>query len=1094
MRRHEVRWLLIHLGFLVIFLTAHAQQQAVPANTPLSPQPVPAVHEPSVPSSDASDYSKEAFVIESLFSSVSFENDGTGRRENSVRVRVQSEAGVRGWGQLRFGYNASNESLEISSVHVLKPDGSAVTAGPDAIQDLAPLVQQIAPVYTDYHEKHVTVPSLRPGDTLEFKTVTVVNKPFAPGQFWMQYDFNHTSIVLDERLQVSIPSTRSVKLKTKTGMDPTTSEEGGHRIYRWTSSHRVREDETDKAGKDKTKKKKKPEELPAVQLTTFGSWEEVGQWYAGLEKDRRAPSREIRTQADALTKGLGSDLEKAEALYDYVAKNFRYVSLSLGLARYQPTAATDVLHNQYGDCKDKNALLASLLEAEHLHASSVLINSIRKLDPDVPSPSQFNHVITLLPLGNDKIWMDTTTEVAPFRLISANLRKKKALVIPPDSSPHLEETPNEPGIQDTDSTQIAGKVSDDGKLEAKVDWTMRGDLELSMRMLFRRIPSAQWQKSVEALNKDIGGEISSLKVTDPSNTHEPFSISYEVSKANFLDWQKKKVEFKLPLSVFRPLAIGADVGEDDETPKDESTDENFKLGPPSHRTYSLRLEFASRYAPRTPVAITLDRDYANYQSTYKLENSTLTAQRELTIRISELAPSRADDYRAFRNGVLADAAQPLSIESTTATTKVAPSGMSTGELVKSGNEARNNGNYTLAIDLLNHAVESDPKSKLAWNDLGLAYFDSRQDDLAANAYHKQLEINPYDQYAYNNLGRICLRQRKYDEAEKWFLKQIEVTPLDKYAHHNLGITYVEWHKYEQAIPELERAASILPNNADPQVRLGEAYLNLDRDDQAMAAFDRAVQISATPTVWNNIAYQLSLKKAHLDRARSYAESAVSSTSASLRNISLDSIDRRQLGLTTGLAEGWDTLGWVAFAQGNLNEARRFVSAAWQLAQHSGVADHLGQIYEKSGNKEEATHFYALSLSARRPEQETRERLAALVTTEKVDSLTAEHQKELLELRTVKLKNSSKKDGSAAFFILLSSGEADFAKVEAVKFLSGSESIKDMSDALLRTAKFSQAFPDANSTKVLRRGILSCAATSSDCTFVLDLPDDVRSVD
>ena len=108
------------------------------------------------------------------------------------------------------------------------------------------------------------------------------------------------------------------------------------------------------------------DKVPDVQLTTFGSWEEVGRWYAGLEKERRAPSKEVRTKAEELTKGLTSNLEKTEALYDFVAKNFRYVSLSLGLARYQPQAAADVLHNQYGDCKDKNTLLAALLEAEGL--------------------------------------------------------------------------------------------------------------------------------------------------------------------------------------------------------------------------------------------------------------------------------------------------------------------------------------------------------------------------------------------------------------------------------------------------------------------------------------------------------------------------------------------------------------------------------------------------------------------------------------------------------------------------------------------------------------------------------------------------------
>jgi Flp pilus assembly protein TadD len=613
-------------------------------------------------------------------------------------------------------------------------------------------------------------------------------------------------------------------------------------------------------------------------------------------------------------------------------------------------------------------------------------------------------------------------------------------------------------------------------------------------MLFRGIPSAQWQKSVDALNKDIGGEISNLKITDPSDTRDPFSISYDVSKERFLDWQKKKVELKLPLSVFRPLAIGADVGEDDENQKNESPDDdNFKLGPPSDRTYSLKLEFASRYSPQAPVAISLDRDYANYHSMYTLENSVFSAQRRLTTRLSELPPSRADDYRAFRNGVLADTAQSLSIENAAAISKTVPSGMSASDLIKSGNEARNNGNYTLAIDLLNRAIEADPKNKLAWNDLGLAYFDSRQDDLAANAYHKELEINAYDQYAYNNLGRIYLRQRNYAEAERWFLKQIEVTPLDKYAHHNLGVTYVEWHKYEQAIPELQRAASILPNNADPQVRLGVAYLNLGQNDKAMAAFDRAVQISATPTVWNNIAYQLGLKKVHLDRARSYAESAVSSTSASLRNISLDSLDRRQLNLTSSLGNDWDTLGWVAFAEGNLNEAEQYVSAAWQLEQHSEVAEHLGEIYEKQGNKGEAIHYYALSLAARRPEPETRKRLAAFVTSAKVDSVVAEHQDELRQVRTLKLRNLSKKDGSAAFFFLLSPGNTDLAKVEGVKFLSGNETLKDLSDEL-QTANFRQRFPKADPLKVLRRGILSCGATSPDCTLVLDLPEDVKSLD
>jgi hypothetical protein len=53
-------------------------------------------------------------------------------------------------------------------------------------------------------------------------------------------------------------------------------------IYHWTSSHLVRENDNKDKEKDKKQKKRKPEEFPAVQLTTFTSWEEIGRWYADL--------------------------------------------------------------------------------------------------------------------------------------------------------------------------------------------------------------------------------------------------------------------------------------------------------------------------------------------------------------------------------------------------------------------------------------------------------------------------------------------------------------------------------------------------------------------------------------------------------------------------------------------------------------------------------------------------------------------------------------------------------------------------------------------------------------------------------------------
>ena len=134
-------------------------------------------------------------------------------------------------------------------------------------------------------------------------------------------------------------------------------------------------------------------------------------------------------------------------------------------------------------------------------------------------------------------------------------------------------------------------------------------------------------------------------------------------------------------------------------------------------------------------------------------------------------------------------------------------------------------------------------------------------------------------------------------------------------------------------------------------------------------------------MWNNIAYQLSLKKSHLDRAQQYAESAVSATTAALRNVSLDRLTPQELPLVPSLIAYWDTLGWVYFSEGNLDKAEKYVSAAWGLGQHGEVGDHLGQIYEKQGKKDRALQTYELAVTGLRPIPETKERIDALVKSD-----------------------------------------------------------------------------------------------------------------
>ena len=322
-----------------------------------------------------------------------------------------------------------------------------------------------------------------------------------------------------------------------------------------------------------------------------------------------------------------------------------------------------------------------------------------------------------------------------------------------------------------------------------------------------------------------------------------------------------------------------------------------------------------------------------------------------------------------------------------------------------------------------------------------------------------------------------------------FRKQLELNPLDEFAHGNLGTMYVEWHKYGDAAPELEKALSLKPENALYQVALGQAYLNLGQSDKALAAFDKAVELQPAPLVWNDVAYELSQRNVHLDRAQQYAESAIAATAAELRNVSLDHLRNEDLGLVGALAAYWDTLGWIYFQKGDLKQAEDFINAAWMLDQHSEIGDHLAQIYQRRGDKAKAERLYAMALAADRPAAETRPHLAALVGEQHVSAALDKYRGELARERTLKLGPLVKENAEAEFWVALAAGP----KVEGVKFIRGSEKLKPFSAALMG-AHFLEPFPDSTPTHIIRRGILTCSQAVSDCTFVLVVPEDVRSVD
>lgn len=1023
------------------------------------------------------DYSQEAFVVQHSTQKMRFEDDGTGVVDSEAQIKIISESGVQALGQLKMGYSALNEKLDIDYVRVRKPDGTVITAQESAVQDLT---FPDAPVYTDYHEKHVSVPALRPGDVLEYHFVRTITSPLAPGQFWTAYNFAEKGIVLDEELEINVPKDRQITLKTKPGYDPKITEAGDRRVYHWTRSHLKDEDE----GNKKKKKPENPEdEIPQVQLTTFKSWQELGAWYASLERDRRVPDASVKTEAAELVKGKTDDMAKVKALYDYVSRNIRYVSLSFGLGRIQPHAASEVLANGYGDCKDKNTLLAALLDAEGFHSTSVLIGSHMKLDPDVPSPMQFDHVITRVPVDGKEIWLDSTPGVAPFRMLSAGLRHKQALAILPDNKSELVWTPSELPFEAFDRTTLVGSVNGSGTLTAHVTAASRGDTEMIMRYAMRRMPSSHWKDIFDYMLKRAqmpGAEITNLKASDPSDTDNPLTVNFDITDNNYFDWSAAESKFVLPLGSI-PVPSG------DEQEDNSASKEPIRLGAIREDQTDVKITFPANYQVRSPLNVDVKRDYAEYQAVYTYDAGQFTSHRVLKVMTPEIPQSRSEDYAAFRRVIAADEAQQVALTNRApGAAGVTAGNQSADDLFDSADQALENQHYQTGIDLLQRVIKLDPKHKNVWNEMGRAYIGLGQTDQAIAAFKKQIESNAYDPFAYNALGLAYQQKGDYPDAVQQFQKQIEINPLDPYAHGNLGELYVRQKKFADAVPELEKAVDIQPKNPLLQISLGQSYLATHQTDKGMAAFEKAISVSPTPLTWNNIAYSLTEENVQLDRAQNYADSAINALETQLGDVSLGKLRMQDLGTTQLLFAVWDTRGWVDFKRGNLDAAEKYILPAWQADGQGDEAEHLGEIAEKRGHREEAINYYTLALATQDSSPEARDKLTAMGVKD-IDSRMAAARTTGEERNRVELKKSGK--GTAEFFLVLSPH-----KVEQVKFIKGDDSLKSLAETLQQSDP-GMKFAPHSQARVVRRAVVRCGgAAPGPCTLQLVPAAEVRSLE
>jgi Flp pilus assembly protein TadD len=720
-----------------------------------------------------------------------------------------------------------------------------------------------------------------------------------------------------------------------------------------------------------------------------------------------------------------------------------------------------------------------MLKAINIEAWPVLANAERQMDPAMPSPGEFNHLLTVVPRGRSAeewIWLDTTPGVAPYRMLLSNLRDRNVLLVSPPKElkqwpgvTHVLRTPADPPFAMSAVTEVTGKIDTLGAIRAAVRMTFRGDAEVVLRSVLLNVPADQLIEVAKGIAEEmkLDGNVSDFKATNLEAPGLPLSIEFSIRRGGFFKWTATGATLSLPLEDFElPYA----------TDKEWKTRTRGKLGSPVLLTSRAILELPAGYTPALPVGIKVARDGYAFHSAYRIEEGRVVVERTVQIKKPEILATAAPEYLSFVRTVRSDEAQKIELTFDTKAAAEIPPDATAVELYSAGFDAFQNNRYEVALAYWNGVVKLAPKHDSVWDALGLAYEKLGRPADAVNAFRKQTEESPYHHQAFKDLARVLIRQNEHDAARKALLKHVEIVPLDGGALSDLGSSLIDAGEHAQAAVHLEKAVAISKNDAWSHVRLGAAYAGLKAPDKARAAFERAIKISPSPGIWTYAGWHLAQQGIELPWAEDLCRKTLTQVADTMNSLNLAEVTDGNRDDVERVGWSWDAVGWIHFQRGNAELAERYIRAAWMLMGEPEMMDHLGQIYEKQARLADAAGAYVTALSLNQSSKPVAER-ARRILGEKTDlkDLLAAAPGASMNERPVTLIPASPVDGAAQVEVLL---KPDGSVADA-RFERGDEAIRTLV-ASVRTTRFKIQFPDDVIGQLLSTVGVRCRSNPSEC--------------
>ncbi|HYA15989.1 MAG TPA: DUF3857 domain-containing protein [Bryobacteraceae bacterium] len=403
-------------------------------------------------------------------------------------------------------------------------------------------------------------------------------------------------------------------------------------------------------------------------LQGLRDWTAVSIWLAPLVDPASEVTDAIRGKAAELTANAASPFDRIRAIGEFVQKT-NYVEVAMNLTQgggYTPHKAAETLARNYGDCKDKAALMRALLKAVGIESWITVISATDRdyVREEWASPSQFNHAIIAVsvpdsvalptvfthPALGRLLMFDPTDRVTQMGGLPLEEQGSNALILAGAKGTLTRMPLLDPEVNRIESSTEAS-LDASGKLMAKQRREYFGQSSVPLRAVERLRGKDEMRTRFEsALNLSVGNTALNGISTESASGDNHLVVNLDVTADRFGQNMQGK------LLILRPGVLTS--GGEYYFSRDRRTTPVKLLA--DLRQDTIRIRLPDGYKPdEMPRPAKIDGPYGSLEASWQVKDGELVMTQKMQVKPGLVPVEQYEAVRQFFERVGGAAAAPV---------------------------------------------------------------------------------------------------------------------------------------------------------------------------------------------------------------------------------------------------------------------------------------------------------------------------------------------------------------------------------------------------------------------------------------------------